>query len=342
MFNKFKNLTMSNSKLWMLGILLALFVFSGCNKDDENETPQVNESEVLANFLESADSPYMKDYVNTDMPSIIKAVDVNALILTNQVYIIDIRSEADFNDGRIDIAVNVPATGVLDHIESNDLSGYEKIVIVCYTGQTAGWATSLCRLMGHENVFSMKWGMCSWNEYFAGKWQSNIGNTYATQFTGDATEKNAMGNMPALSTGHSTGMDILESRIATVFAEGFDPAKVSAQAVFDNLNDYYIVNYWPAAQYADPGHIPGATQYTPKESMKMAVDLKTLPTDKPIAVYCYTGQTSAFLTAYLRVLGYDAKSILFGTNCMIYDIMETANMTIFKDEEINDFTYIQE
>jgi rhodanese-related sulfurtransferase len=341
MFNNFKFLTMSNSKLWMLGILLALFVFSGCNKDDENETPQVNESEVLATFLESANSPYMKDYVNTDMPSIISATDVNSLNLTGQIYIIDIRSATDFATGHIANAVNVAATAVLDHIESNDLSGYEKIAIVCYTGQTAGWATSLCRLMGYDNVFSMKWGMCSWHADFANKWQNSIGNTYATQFTGDPTDKNALGNMPTLSTGKTTGMEILEARIAAVFAEGFAPAKVSAQAVFDNLDDYYIVNYWPAPQYADPGHIPGAVQYTPKESLKMAVDLKTLPTNKPIAVYCYTGQTSAFLAAYLRLLGYDAKSILFGANGMIYDIAAAAGMTHFNDDEIKGYDYVQ-
>jgi len=121
--------------------------------------------------------------------------------------------------------------------------------------------------------------------------------------------------------------------------EGFTPAAVSSATVFGNLEGYYIVNYWPAAQYDDPGHIPGAVQYTPKETLKLDVDLKTLPTDMPIAVYCYTGQTSAFITAYLRVLGYDAKSILYGTNGMIYDIMAANSMTIFSDTQIMGYDY---
>ena len=62
-------------------------------------------------------------------------------------------------------------------------------------------------------------------------------------------------------------------------------------------------------QYTDPGHIPGAIQYTPKESLMLEEDLKTLPIDKQIVVYEYAGMTSAFVVAYLRVLGYDAKSI---------------------------------
>ena len=70
-------------------------------------------------------------------------------------------------------------------------------------------------------------------------------------------------------------------------------------------------------EYLDPGHIEGAIQYTP--SVDLAVDeaLKTLPTDKTVVVYCYTGQNSARIAAYLRLLGYDAKSLKFGANGMI-------------------------
>jgi rhodanese-related sulfurtransferase len=81
-------------------------------------------------------------------------------------------------------------------------------------------------------------------------------------------------------------------------------------------------------------------QYTPKETIKLATDLKTLPVGKSIAVYCYTGQTSAFLVAYLRLLGYDAKSILYGTNAMMYDTMVTNAMTIFKASEIMGYDYV--
>jgi rhodanese-related sulfurtransferase len=274
------------------------------------------------------------------MPSIMPASEVKTLNETGDVYIIDIRSEADFTAGHIENAVNVAAGNILDHVSGINMADYTKVAVVCYTGQTAGWATSICRLMGYDKVFSMKWGMCSWHADFAGKWTSNIGNTYASQFTGTATAKNATGNLPSLNTGQSEGMDILNSRVASVLAEGFSAAKVSNAEVFGNLDGYYIVNYWPEAQYLDPGHIPGATQYTPKQSIKLSADLTTLPTDKPIAVYCYTGQTSAFMAAYLRILGYNAKSLLFGANGMIYDVMEGAGMTIFNDAQIMGYDYV--
>lgn len=332
---------MTKSRFWILGILLSMFIVTSCNKnDDDTPEPQVNETETLVKFLESADSPLRKDYVSTEMPSIMPASEVKTLMATNKVYIVDIRAEEDFNAGHIEGAHLVAAGEILTHIENADLTSYDKIAVVCYTGQTAGWATTLLRIMGHEKAYSMKWGMSSWNEAFAGKWNSNIGNTYVTQFTSDVTAKAAAGGFPEISTGKTNGMDILDARVSNVLAEGFGPAKVSAQEVFANPDNYYVVNYWSPAHYETPGHIPGAIQYTPKESLKLAADLKTLPADKPIAVYCYTGQTSAFLAAYLRVLGYDAKSVLFGTNGMIYDRMLELEMTTWSDAQIMGYDYV--
>lgn len=337
---------MSKIKFFLLGLLFLGVLFTSCKKDEES----VNETQVLVEYLESPNSPAMKDFVNTDMPTIMAATEVQTLNATNQVYIIDIRAAADFNAGHIKNAHNVAVGDIINHIKGVNLEPYTKVAIVCYTGQTAGFAAAILRLMGYNKVFSMKWGMCAWHADFAGKWNTAVsnGNSYASQFVSTDSPKAAKGSLPELNTGKTTGQEILEARVAAVLAEGFTPASVTNATVFGALNSYYIVNYWPAAQYADPGHIPGAIQYTPKETMKLAADLTTLPTDKTIAVYCYTGQTSAFLAAYLRLLGYDAKSILFGTNGMIYDKMGEYNtnhpdskMSMFKATEIMGYDYEQ-
>ena len=326
--------------LFLLSFLFLAVFISSCEKDDD--TPAINESEVLATYLESTDSPLKKDFVNTDMPTIIGASEVKTLNETGQIYIIDIRSAADFATGYIKNAHNVAFADLLTHIKGVDLTPYTKVAIVCYTGQTAGYGASLLRLLGYDKVYSMKWGMGSWNVDFAGKWNTAIanGNAYASQFTATATAKGVVGEMPVLTTGKTTGQEILEARVNTLLTEGFTPAAVTNQVVFGALSSYYILNYWPATHYTDPGHIPGAIQYTPKESIKLSADLKTLPADKPIAVYCYTGQTSAFLTAYLRLLGYDAKSILYGSNAMIYDKMVAAGgMSVFGPSQIMGYDY---
>jgi len=319
-----------------LSILLTAVILVSCEKDPD----PVNEAEVLATYLESTDSPLMKDYVATDLPSIMAADEVQTLNATGQVYIIDIRSATDFAAGHIANAHNVALADILTHVEDINMASYTKVAVVCYTGQTAGFAVSLLRLLGYDKVFSLKWGMCSWHADFAGRWNSNIGNLYASQFTASATDKAAKGELPVLSTGKTTGQDILEARVDALLTEGFGAASVTSATLFGNLTGYYIVNYWPSTQYADPGHINGAVQYTPKEALKLAADLKTLPTDKPVAVYCYTGQTSAFIAAYLRLLGYDAKSVLYGTNGMIYDQMVTKQMTVFNAAQIKGYSYV--
>ena len=283
-------------------------------------TVELTEAEKLVAYIEDPTSP-AANYANTAMPAIKTADHVHSLWLLQEVYIIDIRSQADYDVAHIDGAVNVADKDVLTHLEGVDVSGYSEISIVCYTGQTAGWVTSLLRLLGYDNVYSMKWGMSSWNADFSAKWQDNIGSSRSVQFTATASPKGPAGDLPTINTGGATPQEILEARVDAVFAEGFAEAKTSHTTVYQTLTDFYIVNYWPEADYTGMKHIEGAIQYTPKADLASATFLNTLPTDKTVVVYCYTGQTSANMAAYLRVLGYDAVSLVFGANGMIYNDM---------------------
>jgi len=283
-------------------------------------TVEQTEAEKLVEYMEDPTSP-TANYANVAMPAIKGADHVRSLQLLDKVYIIDIRAAADYDAGHIEGAVNVATADLLTHIEGVNLADYEEVSIVCYTGQTAGWATSLLRLLGYDKVFSMKFGMCAWHTDFDDRWENAISNSRAAQFEATAEAKGPAGDLPSISTGGSTPQDILEARVEAVLAEGFGEAVVGSSTVFGALANYYIVNYWPEDEYLDPGHIPGAIQYTPKSDIAAATNLSTLPTNKTVALYCYTGQNSANLAAYLRVIGYDAKSITFGTNGMIYDLM---------------------
>lgn len=323
---------MNKLRILTLGLILGLVVISSCKKDDDEI---INEAEVLAEYLET------DNFINTEAPAIIKADAVLAANATGDIYIIDIRAAADYELGHIENAHNVALGDLLTHYESNNLSNEETVAIVCYSGQSAAYGASLLRLAGYDNVKSMKWGMCSWNEFFAGSWPNAVenGNAYATDMTTDLTDKAAEGDLPALTTNYTDPVEILNARLTTVFSEGYTPAKILNADVFANPSNYYIVNYWKTAHY-EVDHIPGAIQYTPKESWTLAADLKTLPTDQPIVVYCYTGQTSSYVAAFLRVLGYDAKSLLFGANGMMYDTMaEQGDMTIWTENEIHDYDY---
>ena len=75
------------------------------------------------------------------------------------------------------------------------------------------------------------------------------------------------------------------------------------------------------------GHIKGA--YRINETLKIANDgLKSLDPNSTIVIYCWTGQTSALVSAYLNVLGYNAKSISFGANSMINSQLQQNKWTV--------------
>ncbi|MFH1527135.1 MAG: rhodanese-like domain-containing protein [Bacteroidota bacterium] len=315
-------------------IIPILFLNVACSEDDDPADP-INEAQVLAEYLETT------NFVTSVAPAMVGAdvVEANRLDPNYNQYVIDIRTATDFAKGRIPGAVNVAFSDIVSHYETNNLATKDLVVIACYSGQTAGYATGILRLLGYANVKDLKWGMSSWHVDFA-KWQTGKGNNY-TAFVTDVTAKAAAGNLPKLETGKKTGADILKERVTTILADGFSPAATQTwSTVTANPSNYYIVNYWSADHYA-LGHIPGAIQYTPgaTSDLTLATALKTLPTDKEIVVYCYTGQTSAHIAVYLRLLGYNAKSLLYGVNAMNYDWMVANGLTAFKDSYVMGYDY---
>lgn len=311
---------MSKFKVWMLAILIVPFFAVSCDEDDPDPV-EVDEAELLINWMESTDNPAGKYYVNTDMGEYTTAASLSDLLVADKAYVIDIRDEAKYDAGHVPGAVNMSEAEVAGHLDATDLTAYSDIVLVCVSGQTAAWLTSLLNMAGYDNVSSLKFGMCSWHSDFASAWNDNISNDMSTFFTETAFEKAAEGELPTFTTGFETAAEIFDTRWDAIIAEGFGAGAITAAAVYADLSSFYILNYWSAEDYVAMKHIEGAIQYTPKVDIATDAALKTLPTDKTIVVYCYTGQGSANLTAYLRLIGYDAKSLKYGANAMIHDEM---------------------
>jgi rhodanese-related sulfurtransferase len=324
--------------LALLVIPVLLFI-AGCSKDDDSPVqPTINESELLVQALEGADGGYL----NTTCPAIVDAKlvyeDING---PKKWYLIDVRAAADYALGHVATAVNVPIANILEHMKTITPNSYEKIVIICYTGQSAAYTTAILRMAGYSNAFSMKFGMSSWHKDFD-RVTSKVSSQYISQFVATDFPKAAAGSLPTISTGKTTGADILKVRVDSVLAQTYSKVSIDAATVMANPANYYIVNYWPVSDYTLCKHIPGAIQYTPKADLKLSTFLKTLPTDKTIVVYCYTGQTSGNVATILRVMGYDARSLSFGTNGMIWQTMKDNSKTRFEQAvDCNDFPYVK-
>lgn len=157
--------------------------------------------------------------------------------------------------------------------------------------------------------------MSGWNSNNAGSWNGAITGNSAngnTNWSYTAAPANIIYKDPSITSLSTDGQAILKKRIEDVVALGFQG--VNGSDVLGNPSGYFINNYFSEADYLAFGHINGAKRILP---LNLA-DNSYLGLDEnaKVVTYCYTGQTSAVITACLRVLGYDAYSLKFGMNGM--------------------------
>ena len=294
-----------------------------------------DEFTTLLEFLEGK-----VDFIKGNFP-IIPADEVKKNLKNEAYHIIDIRSDSWFEYGHIKNAANIPAEELLNYFRSKiNPSDYEKIILVCYSGQSAAYYTGLLRIAGYDNVYSMKWGMSSWREDFADSWLKNTKASFEDKLETVQNSKPASGNPPQLNTGKLVGEEILNERLQTLFAVPYNDFILNSEDIFKNPEGYFIVNYGKTEDY-DLGHIPGAMLYTEGSSLLRNTDLLTLPKDKKVALYTTTGQEAAYLVAYLNVLGYDTGNIAYGENAFMNDLLKKNGRDAFSPKQINLFPVIE-
>jgi rhodanese-related sulfurtransferase len=300
-----------------------------------------NETSLLLKDLEANG-----DYVNSQVfPSLIKASIVNESLDKN-ILVIDLRSSKLFSEGHIKDAVNKKFEELPSYFETGIKPfKYDKIIMVCDDGQVSSYTTSLLRLMGYGNVYSMRWGMSAWNNKYAQLgWLKGVSGKYEPNLENKVNEKPASKGMPELKTGMTTGPEIGAARFRKLFEEGTGNVLITADEVFSNPQKYYIINLERKDKYED-GHIPGAIRYKPEATLGFTGEMASIPSDKTVVVYCGTGHNSGFATAYLRLFGYDARTLKYGNNSFMFDKMVRQRTSLswlpFTSEDVNDFTVVK-
>lgn len=307
--------------------LVPVLLLSSCKKDEE-ETP----AEPKGTF---ADLKSYMEINNYDLPALTapgwvvapKMVADGGIVEADYTipsyHVFDIRAAEDFNAGHIKGSMNVPLGDILTTaVDYTD----KPILVVCYTGQTAGRGAMALRLSGYEAAV-MKFGFSYWSSdtYADGdksfdKWTPNVSD----QAVGDANwVTSAAPTIPEFEypTWESTSTDgatILAERVDAMIAiSGWG---MSGGTVLADPLGYNIYNFWSEPHYLSFGHYDGANQILP---ISLANDVvKAFNPDEENLVYCYTGQTSSYTTAWLQVLGYPTKSIGFGVNGLSHTALE--------------------
>jgi rhodanese-related sulfurtransferase len=79
----------------------------------------------------------------------------------NDPYIISLRSAEDYAKGHVPGAVNMSVTMLFSAENLATIPPDRDVVVICYTGQTAGQATAALNMLGYE-AYSLLFGMSSW------------------------------------------------------------------------------------------------------------------------------------------------------------------------------------
>ncbi len=104
-----------------------------------------------AYFGNLGDAPFKNNIIaSSDAAAILAAGD-------DSVQFVDIRKAEDYAKGHIDTAVSMPYSSGMQTSFSN-LPADKKLIVNCYSGQTAGQTVGILRLLGYDAV-SLKHGM---------------------------------------------------------------------------------------------------------------------------------------------------------------------------------------
>ena len=294
-------------------LLALVFVSTACKDDDP---VQDSNFDVLSEYL-VANNLDLDDVLTDWIVGAPAEADLNTFLSTYQV--MDIRSADVFNAGHIEGAINSSLGTIVD-----DAEGITKpIIVACYTGQSAGHAVVALRLSGYTDARVLKFGMSGWNSTTSASWANSTGdvavghNMWKAGTNATATESTF--SAPVFTSTASEGAAMLEERVQVMLANGFKG--IANADVLGNPAGYFINNYWAATDTEHYGFIDGAYRIN---SLKLEDgSMNKLDPSKTCVTYCWTGQTSSMITAYLNVLGFDAKSLKFGANGMIYSVLES-------------------
>jgi rhodanese-related sulfurtransferase len=314
-----------------VAVIIPLFTMISCR---EYEEASYDEYAILTEYMKTTG----KDFANIVDATWVKAGSAINVNVTDysvpDYYVMDIRAAADYDNGHIKGAVNVPLANILTAAPN---AGTKPILVVCYTGQTAARAVCFLRLSGYT-AHVLKWGMAGWHAAFQAKWTSNVAQlNNANWVTTGAPATVSQFTTPVLNTGKTTGAEILKARIE--FALSNTNWTVSKTDVLANPTNYFINNKWGQADWDTYGHITSAYRIDVADGLTIDGLNKFNPAAPTLVTYCYTGQTSSITSAWLNVVGFDnAKSLSFGANGIIYDNMKNGSVAIRKSTWLGDLS----
>ncbi|MHC1719184.1 MAG: rhodanese-like domain-containing protein [Clostridiaceae bacterium] len=279
-------------KFKVLVLLMALVMavsLIGCGAKDSSSSVPKSVTDAVNSYY--ANMP--EDIYKIDQVKFVDAVKAN-----DGAFILDIRQKDVYDQGHVKGAINAPwGAGLADVLDK--LPADKTIYVYCYTGQTAGQTVALLNMAGFK-AKSVNLG-----------WNLGISKVAGVEAITETTT-NAFPQVTAAKIDADVKAAIQKyfQGLGTISDAKFKDYKVSetdAKALLDAGDKNVVFLSVRKAEDFTKGHIKGAVNIPFGKGMEQK--FSSLPKDKKIIVYCYTGQTAGQVVAGLRLLGYDAVSL---------------------------------
>lgn len=318
--------------------ILLIFLTSACLEDNPlPSSPVLEFSEYLLSYSTKTAPNFFGDGF------LIKVDDVYNNL--EQFQVMDIRSSFEFNAGHIPGSINVQPNMLLDYL-ANNYDSSSGFVLVSKLGNASAYYCALLRLAGYENIYSLNYGLGYWNYVFAEEWLSAQDDPYlARQLTSTNLQSprkiQPMPNIGQLNNS-ADPVTIAQSRVELLINDGYESIEKIIQDAYNNGDLPYtlspnafviatgkptiyewnlpllIYEYSGIRQYFFPAnsrglHPPFCYFYNFESGfLPKYLGIQTLPANKNLFIYSYTGQRSSYISAYLNFLGYKTYSIRMG------------------------------
>lgn len=211
--------------------------------------------------------------------------------------IIDMRSPEDYTKGHVKGAVNLSAVQLAENLDK--LPTDKTLLLYCYTGQTTALTVVPLKAFGYKAI--------SVSKGFPSIEQAGFDlDTAAVTFKGQDAKPPADPKIAAAQAGIKENLLAIAKQAGakTLILKGAD-----AKALVDSAPDKYAFVDLRSAEDYNKEHVKGAL------SVPLAMlqeKLASLPKDKTLVLYCYSGQTAAMATAPLKAEGFKLVSISTG------------------------------
>ncbi len=121
-----------------------------------------NHTFLVATFLVILSLVIWNLVANPGAKGSVDPLGATELINREDAVVVDVRPMADFSQGHIINALNIPMNGFKDQLQTLEKYKNRPLIIACRSGSQSAMASKILRQNGFEKVYNLRGGMMGW------------------------------------------------------------------------------------------------------------------------------------------------------------------------------------